>query len=418
MREAFILSLRLHGRWLREALGPRGRQVAPLTPYRLLVLALLLPAYALLQAAHWLGFVADELLFPGYRNAPVTAPLFITGIPRSGTTFVHRALAGDEASFTTLRTWEALFAPSVSERRLLRGIARLDGLLGRPLWHLAEAVTRRLTGGLAAIHEVGLEAAEEDYLTLLPAGGCFILVLAFPASPSLWRLGRLQELPAPERRVLVDFYRACLQKHLYAAPPGRRLLSKNAAFGSWLPELATRFPDARFLVCVREPVEALRSQLGALRGGLALFGTLPAADAVARGLKANVTHAYVVLRDCGQRLPAGRLAVIDQGRLRAAPRGELEGALARLGVPVVPSLEAALEAALEVAKRRTGDGEDRGHRHPPVTGGEDPDPGPVVARLHHDLINGMAPLGREFDHELDHELDHEPNNEPSNEPRD
>lgn len=364
MIRAFLLSLRLYGRWWLEAFGHEGRRAAPLGTRRLLVLLIGFPAFMLLQMLHWVAFLLDEMLFPGYRRVEVEAPLFITGVPRSGTTFVHRALAADENQFTTFRTWEALFAPAIVERKLIAAVAALDRRLGAPLSRLLHALNQRVTGSLAHIHEVGLQAAEEDYLTLLPAGGSFIAVLAFPTSTSVWALGRLPELRGAERRVLLDFYHAMLQKHLYNAPPGRRLLSKNAAFGSWIPGLEARYRDGRFLVCLREPTAALSSQLSAIEGGLALLGTTAAREVFTDSFRHNIAYVYRTLPALRDRLGADRLAVIDQGQLRRAPAKTIERALAQLSV----SVGEALRAESSESERQDPDG-GRRHRHEALRSG-------------------------------------------------
>lgn len=374
MTRAFLLGMRSYLRLLAEALGPRGRRLAPLGPRRLAILLLGFPLFLAVQWLHWLGFALDEIFFRGYRRVAVTAPLFVTGIPRSGTTFIHRGLARDRADFTTFRTWEALIAPSVTERRLIGGVARLDRWLGAPLHRLAGWLTQRLAGRLAHIHEVGLDAPEEDYLALLPAAGCFILVLAFPASRDVWRLARFDEMPEKERRILLDFYTACLKKHLYVHGGRCRLLSKNAAFGAWVPDLAERFPDARFLVCLRDPETALRSQLSSLRGGMRGLGTAPAAAAFGREFASTFEHVLRQLQQARRRLPAERLALIDQGRLKTEGREVLERALEHLGIPITPALQKALADMHRETRSHAS-----GHRHePPEEARLDPD---TLARL-------------------------------------
>ena len=58
----------------------------------------------------WLGlWVADEVLFPAYRTTPLTAPVFIVGGFRTGSTSLHRALSLDEARWVTPRFFELAF---------------------------------------------------------------------------------------------------------------------------------------------------------------------------------------------------------------------------------------------------------------------------------------------------------------------
>jgi len=339
MLPLFFRSMGLHLTWFVRSLCPGGHPGAPLSWRRVLFL-LAFPFFVAVQLVHWLGFLLDACLFPGYRKIRVEAPLFITGIPRSGTTFVHRTLSADPR-FIRFRTWEAVLAPSITERKLLGGLARIDRALGRPLRRSLEFLIRRASGDFDAVHEVGLGAPEEDYLALLPAGGCFLLLLAFPFAPALRDLATFEDMPAIHRERLLDCYERCLQKRLFGRPEGARLLSKNAAFGSWVPELARRFPGARFILCVREPATALSSQLSSLNGARTAFGTDPDGGFTAELFADIFAHNYRSLATTlGER--RAQAAVIDQADLKANPVGILRAALDRLGEDLSPELDDAL----------------------------------------------------------------------------
>lgn len=338
MMRAIGMSLRLHFRWLLGAFRRESLLLTGLSFRRLLVLLVFIPCFLCLQLLHWVCLLLDNLFFPGFRKAQIREPLFVTGIPRSGTTFVHRVLAADTGQFTTMKTWEVILAPSILQKRLLHGLSAVDRLFGSPLRRFTEWLTRKLAGDFDDIHPVGLWSAEEDYLALLPAAGCFIMVLAFPGSPSLWQLGRFQEMPAPKRRVLLDFYKGILQRHLYAEGKGRRLLSKNAAFGSWIPDLRRTFPDARYLVCVREPRSALRSLVSSLRGGMRLFASERAAEFYARELQTVLAHAYRIIQEEKRSFLEDHLAVIDQTALRQDAAAILHQRLRQITVTLTPAL--------------------------------------------------------------------------------
>jgi hypothetical protein len=231
----------------------------------------LFPLYMLIQTLHWFGFFLDELLFRNYREIAIRKPVFVLGPPRSGTTLVHRVLARDD-QFTTLRTWECLFAPSISQRRFWMALGRLDRRLGGYLCRGMQILERRLSNKLDAIHKTRLDAPEEDYLTLMPILACFFLVLPFPCSDRLWRLGTFdRDIPDATRLRILSFYRANLQRHLYVHGPEKRLLSKNASFGGWAGSLRDTFPDACFLCCMRDPLETVPSQLSSVAGAVHLF---------------------------------------------------------------------------------------------------------------------------------------------------
>jgi hypothetical protein len=281
---------------------------------------------------HWLGFLLDELLFRAYRRVEVRAPVFITGIPRSGTTFLHRSLAVDAQRFATVMTWEAVLAPSITERKVLRLLGRLDARLGGRVRQLVERSIEGSAGDFSAIHEVGLRAPEEDYLWLLPAASCFLLAFAFPFDDYLRRTARLDELSPPERQRLLAFYHRCIQRHLYASGAGRRFLSKNAAFASWAGALLEMYPDAVVLACVREPAGAVASQLSALRPARAAFASDPTGEYTAAIIMEMFAHNYHALAALSEAVPPARLAVLDQKELRSDARALIAAALVQVGI--------------------------------------------------------------------------------------
>jgi hypothetical protein len=314
------------------------------------------PLFILLQLLHWLGFLMDEIVFHGYRKLRVEAPVFITGIPRSGTTFLHRTLASEAAEFTCLHTWEALLAPSITERRLIRLLAVVDRKLGTPGGRLLRLCLRRFASGLDAIHAVALDAPEEDYLALLPVGGCFILMMAFPFARDLRVLATFGELPEKERLAYMGYYRRCLQKHLYCHP-GKRLLSKNAAFSSWCSELRSTFPDARFLICIREPTMALSSQLSALAPARRLFATDPEGDVTAAAFSEIFSHNYGALDAFIASTEPSQVALVPQAILQSDSAGTIRSVLQQLDLPCTDRLEIILKA---LPARPS-----RGHTHHP-----------------------------------------------------
>lgn len=369
MREALLLSIRMHAVWFFEALDVRGRYLCPLNPRRLLLLFIGYPVYLLIQGVHWAGFLLDEIFFRKYRDVVIKEPLIITGIPRSGATFVHRTLARASDQFTTFQTWECLLAPSITERRIIQFIARLDNRLnGRPLHRLVEKLMDRLSSERADIDEGELTKPGEDYLTLLPVGACFIMVLGLPASRSLWQLGRFQEMPDEQREVVLKYYKACLQKHLYWAGPDKRLLSKNSAFGSWLPDLRFLLPDARYIACVRKPGEALSSQLSSIRGTLEALSTISAADTYSLELQTVFAHVYRIILKEKQSFLVDHLAIINQPDLKGAAYNTIRASLKQLCFRIDNELEQVLhEADKESSGYRSQ------HQHAPFEAKSGPD---------------------------------------------
>jgi hypothetical protein len=329
-------------RLLRHTLLPAW-PTGPGTLRRRGLLLLFVPAFLLVQTLHWIGFLLDELLFPGYRRVEVREPLFVVGLPRSGTSFLQRVLALDTDRFTTLRLWELLLAPSVTERRLWMGAAAADRVLGRPGFRLLRWLERRGMEGMDAIHAVSLSDPEEDFLLLLPVFACFLLVVPFPYHREIWKLARFDQLPERERSPLMGFYRRALQRHLYLAGPQKTLLSKNPSFTPFLRSLLESFPDAKVLCCVRDPAQVVPSQLSSLRPAAALFGYRldepSLRDRFVDLLGFYSRHALEVLPS----LPESRQAFVSMEEIKRDTAGFVLGIYRRFGWEAGPGFRARLE---------------------------------------------------------------------------
>jgi len=327
----------------------------PTSLRRTLALALVLPPFVALQLLNWLCLHLDDVFFPGYRSVEVREPLFVVGLPRSGTTFLHRTLALDEERFTTLRLWELLLAPSVLQRRLLGGLGALDRAVGRPFGRLLAWVEGRVLGFMDDIHATSLAKPEEDYLFLLPAFAAFILILVFPGHPRLWAVARLDTLDDDLRLGLMEFYRGCLQRHLYLVGTDRRILSKNPSFSSSVETLAQVFPDARFVACTRDPREAVASQLSSLEEGAAFFGWA-VSDPVPRDrIVDTLVHYGDHLASVLPRLEEGRWAWCPLSRLGPELVSEVTRIYGRLGWEPDAAFQNALAEAGDRSRRYRSD---------------------------------------------------------------
>lgn len=306
-----------------------------------LLLLLGLPMFIVLQCLHWLGFLLDEILFPGYRRVELQAPVFVLGPPRSGTTHLHRVLAADPDT-TTFRTWECLFGLSVSARKLILALASIDSAVGSPIGRLAGRLGRRNTA-MADIHRVALDEPEEDFLCLMPIAACFLLIVPFPRSAWLWRLARFDtELPQREQQRVLRYYRRCIQKHLYVFGREKRFLSKNASFSGASRALLREFPDARILFTVRDPVQTVPSQLSSLRPALQLCGFPTIGEQFRDSLVGLLEYYYVQLAEAAKDNP-GRLAMLYNDALRNDLAGAVSEAMKQVGLPVGRSLRQHLD---------------------------------------------------------------------------
>ncbi|RLT93966.1 sulfotransferase family protein [Ketobacter sp.] len=238
---------------------------------RLLVMLLFWPLFAGYLLITGLFLWLDHCFFPQFRKVEVRAPVFVLGIPRSGTTFLHRLLAGDQERFTTMTLWELIFAPSITQRALWRGLGTLDRLIGKPAQRLLGWIENKIFSGLDGVHSTRLHDPEEDYLALIPVLQCFLLVLPF-GDPRFLDLSRFDDAASAQQKSrLLRFYRGLIQRHLYVHGVDKIFLSKNPSFTPMLNTLASGFSDARFIACVRNPNQAVPSQVSSILVGARLF---------------------------------------------------------------------------------------------------------------------------------------------------
>lgn len=215
---------------------------------------------------------------PEIADVPIPPILLVSGFPRSGTTLLH-SLLDLHPMVRTLRKWELLAplpAPEAEtwdrDPRIERVQASIDELRGSQLEHM---------------HWVNAKDPEEcphgyyDCSGLLGRG-------AGGAAPSWWRnLSRRDERPTfEEQRRLMQL----LLWH-HRVPDGCVLVLKSPTIAGRLTAFADAFPEARFLLCHRDPFRCVTS-------------TTVLADVVARPFYAD----GVTLDDA---LPGGAETVLD-----------------------------------------------------------------------------------------------------------
>jgi len=320
----------------------RGLLAGPFGVGRLAALAVAVPLLLLVYAVHLLALLLDEIWYPGYRDVPVREPLFIVGLPRSGTSQMQEILA-DDPRFTSLRLWQLVLAPAICERRLLATLVRVDRTLGGVGARVLEGVQGVLFSFMDEVHPVRFDQPEEDYLLLWPMFACFLLVVPFPRSDRVWALTRVDDWPEAARRSITLGYRRMVQRHLHESPEDLRLLSKNPSFTPLVESLLREFPDGRVIGCVRDPRKVVPSLLSSLEDGARICGWSPAHPAYR-------DRFVTMLEDFSGRLLAfeGRYAedtyqALVLREVRADLRGSVTAVYDRFGWFPDPDFVAALE---------------------------------------------------------------------------
>ncbi len=204
--------------------------------------------------ANLLRLRAEERQAPAILDEPIERPIFITGLPRSGTTFLHRLLTEDEANHVP-RVWRLIHPyPKPGDRgerdRRRQKVARQLRLFGM----LAPEFRR--------MHPIGADSPQE----------CSEITAHVFAS---LRFDSNYLVPG-YRRWLDDrghldayrFHKRFLQ-HLQYQTAGDRSEDRSAGAGRWvlkcpdhvfaLDEIRAVYPDARIVFVHRDPMRVLLS---------------------------------------------------------------------------------------------------------------------------------------------------------------
>ena len=304
----------------------------------------LLAAFPFVEGMNAGLLALDHLLFP-FTKVPVEKPVFIIGSPRSGSTMLFRILAKDREGFTAFKLWQLLF-PSLSVQSLVRGTGRVDHLLGGPLRKQLERLEERGLGGADRFHRIRLNEPEEDEILLMHAFASEILANAFPVPDALQEYRHFDALPEARRRELMQFYVECVQRHLYFEGGDRRLLSKSPLFSHKVMSLHETFPDARFILLVRDPAETICSLVSMIRTyrkmiGLEAKGEL--GQASDESIMRFVVDCYTNALEGLDRLPPELYHIIRYEHLIASPRTTVEEVYRKLEIPLNDAFRRALE---------------------------------------------------------------------------
>jgi hypothetical protein len=184
----------------------------------------------------------DLSLHPEIAQHQIRAPLFVVGLPRTGTTFLHTLLSADPVNRAPL-TWEVMEPSPPTNAEKQRRIRRASQNLACLEW---------IAPNFRKIHPVGAELPQECVSLMSPSflSDQFDTMYNVPG----YREWFLQQDLQPA----YEFHRRFLQ-HLQERENGRRWILKAPTHMFALPTLLRTYPDALFLQTHRAPLEAITS---------------------------------------------------------------------------------------------------------------------------------------------------------------
>ncbi|HQR04900.1 MAG TPA: sulfotransferase, partial [Rhodocyclaceae bacterium] len=277
-----------------------------------------------------------------YRRHPeideqeLAPPVFITGLPRSGTSILFETLSRDR-QFGAPANWEIMFPcppPEATTYATDPRITKAEHLLGQ--WN-------RVTPTFPALHEIGARIPHECAVAMC----CTFASDTLPVSYQIpgyytWLLGA-DLTPA------YAYYRRML-KLLQWRNPRRHWLLKSPAHTQYLPVLFAVFPEATVVLTHRDPIRA-QASVTSLIGTMywmrsdkpfdaASFERLLTPEAIAAGLE------HVIGQIESGTVPRDRIHDFQFADLLADPATALAALYGRLGLALDESARAAMAAYL------------------------------------------------------------------------
>lgn len=279
---------------------------------------------------------------PGFDREPIKAPVVITGVPRTGTTALHKLMAVDP-QFQGLQGW-LIDAPMPRPPR--------ETWASYPTFQAAvERLNARFaaTPDLRAAHNMVAEEVDEC-LGVLGQSFCSNIWTCAWSSASYDVWWRMQS-----ERPAYQHYRRVLQL-IGSSEPDKRWLLKNPGHIANLDLLFETFPDARVIQTHRDPAKAVPSLCGLLKqnhpvmevGREALWARLLGVRETEKWAKA-VRDAEPV-----RQAHPGQVIDVIHGDFHRDPVGVIRKIYGFLGLELKPDVEAAM-------RQRIADDPERSH---------------------------------------------------------
>ncbi|MFD4458953.1 sulfotransferase family protein [Nocardia sp. NPDC058480] len=266
---------------------------------------------------------------PGYVETPVTQPIFVTGLPRTGTTALHRLLAADPAN-QGLEMWLTDFPQPRPPR---------ESWAGNPAYAQIDAGLRQhqvQNPEFMGLHYMSASDVEECWQLLRQSGmshsyGC----LAYIPGYTQWLAGQ-DWTPAYAR------HRRNLQ--LIGMNDTRRWVLKNPSHLFCLDALLATYPDAIVIQTHRDPATIIPSVCSLNEHATRGWSTTFTGETIGRtqlDLWSRGLHEFTAAR---ARHPEATFIDIDFEDLRTDPLGVVDSVYARTGATLTPEARTAITA--------------------------------------------------------------------------
>ncbi|BBZ77099.1 sulfotransferase family protein [Mycolicibacterium anyangense] len=262
---------------------------------------------------------------PGYADVVITAPVVITGIPRTGTTALHRLLACDP-QFQGVERW-------LSSNPMPRP-AR-ETWAQAPEFKACEAQVQAFLAampGFTDVHELDpqgvdecLELLKQDFVS-----NYFASMLGIPAYREWWLTA--DELPSYRRY-------ADILRLIGLNDQDKRWLLKNPGHVWGIDHLFEVFPDAMVVQTHRNPVKTLPSVARVLEMPRSMYHGDNVDPAQIGPSEADLWRRAIDRTEIARRRHPDKFFDVKQSDLRQDPIGTVRGLYRQLGLELADEVE-------------------------------------------------------------------------------
>ncbi len=182
---------------------------------------------------------------PGIAAGPTERPLFVLGLPRTGTTLLYGLLAEDTAARAPM-SWEVDQPDPPPEAETFATDPRIASSEKR------FGYVRQLAPGFQAIHPIGALMPQECIVMMAPE----FMSMRFEMTFGVW--GYQQWMLEQDMGDAYRFHRSFLQHLQWRGPKGRWVLKSPGHLGT-LETLLEVYPDAMIVQTHRDPVRVMPS---------------------------------------------------------------------------------------------------------------------------------------------------------------
>jgi LPS sulfotransferase NodH len=267
---------------------------------------------------------------PGYADVEITRPIFVTGLPRTGTTALHRLLSADPAH-QGLQMWLAEFPqPRPPQQE----------------W-AANPVYQQIDAGLALHHVENPEFMGLHYMTAAEVEECWQLLRQDIMSISYESLAHV---PTYSSWLAAQDWTPAYQRHrrnlqlIGSTSPEKRWVLKNPSHLFALDALMAAYPDALVVQTHRAPETIIASMCSLAEHATPGWSTTFVGEQIGRDQLALWSRGLRDFTAARAKYDPAQFVDVDFADLRSDPFGTVEKVYAALGTEPSEQARAAMTA--------------------------------------------------------------------------